>query len=162
VWVWCLKKEIKWKWELNLGCLHHILACYQLNYCGWHERQCFRKTYQHRVKQLENKFVYYKETAECQHLIFCSGSWERVHSILQNWRVTIDQIPLLMRSTYFFTNFYSESHNTKFNLNPSCILWGKTCEQMDKTSSLCVYSVHSVQATQSIDLCFNVMGPGHQ
>jgi hypothetical protein len=52
------------------------------------------------VKKVENKIVYYKETVECVHLIFWSRSQKKVHCHTAkpelNWRVTIDQIPLLV------------------------------------------------------------------
>jgi hypothetical protein len=64
-----LKKKGMFSWELNLGCLHYSLACYQLSYWG-HDRVLFSKIYLLIVKKLVDKLVYYTGTLECQHLIF--------------------------------------------------------------------------------------------
>jgi hypothetical protein len=62
----------------------------------------FSETFQLVAKKLENKIVYYKETIECQHLIFLPGSQGMVlcHAakLEQNQRVMIDEVPSLRRN----------------------------------------------------------------
>jgi hypothetical protein len=41
--------------------------------------------YEEIVKKVKNKIAFSKETVECLHLIFWSGSQRRVTAILQNW-----------------------------------------------------------------------------
>jgi hypothetical protein len=53
-------------------------AHYHLSCCGQHDRGCCNEAYQ-------NKIVYYKESVECQHLIFWPGSWGGSTVMLQNW-----------------------------------------------------------------------------
>jgi hypothetical protein len=83
-----------------MGRLHHMLACYR----GTTEDNEVRlnKAYQVIVKKLENKNLYNKEIFECQHLIFWPGSQGRVHchttKLEPNWRVSVDEVPLLVKS----------------------------------------------------------------
>jgi hypothetical protein len=39
-------KQRKHGRKLNLGCLHHTLACHELSCCGQDNGVCFSKTYQ--------------------------------------------------------------------------------------------------------------------
>jgi hypothetical protein len=60
----------------------------------------YGKTHQLIVKEVENKIVCYKETVECQNLIFLPGSQGRAQCHTAkirdlNQRVKIDHVPLL-------------------------------------------------------------------
>jgi hypothetical protein len=61
-------------WESNPGHPHCRQTCYQLNYHGQCKYAYFYETYEAAAKKVENKTVYYTETAERQHLIFWPGS----------------------------------------------------------------------------------------
>jgi hypothetical protein len=85
---------------MNPSCPHSSLTHGQLSYCKQHEGDSFSKTFQFRVKKLENKIVYYIEieTLDCQHLIIWPGRQGRVHchnaKLKPNRRVTINDVPL--------------------------------------------------------------------
>jgi hypothetical protein len=70
----------------------------QLSYDGGLKKRSFHWTYRVTVKKVENKIMYYKETAECLQLIFWPRSQRRVHyhtaKLKPNQRVTIDWVPL--------------------------------------------------------------------
>jgi hypothetical protein len=64
----------KTQWELNLGHLHRRQACYQPSYHIQCKDASSYETYEVTGMKVENKIVYYKETVECRHLLFCLGS----------------------------------------------------------------------------------------
>jgi hypothetical protein len=87
---------------------------YQLSYHIQLKGDVFYDTYEVTMKKMENKIVYYKETVECQHLIFWPGSQRRVHCHTAktelNWRATIDRVPSLVKDTN-----YEASHCAVFS-----------------------------------------------
>jgi hypothetical protein len=86
---------------MNLGHLRHRQACCQLwIHCNkaLYEAHSLRVL---RVKKVKDKIVYYKETVECQHVIFLPQCHRRAQchtaELEPNWRVTVDWAPLLVQ-----------------------------------------------------------------
>jgi hypothetical protein len=73
-----------YEWESNPSCPHDMPVRYRLRYCERLPGEHFSKSYEFIVKKLENKIVYYKQTAECPHVTFWPGCQERSTTILQN------------------------------------------------------------------------------
>jgi hypothetical protein len=99
--------------DLNMGRPRNRQARYQLRYYGIHETVLFNKAYQVIVKKMENKIVYYKETIECQHVIFWLVSQASVHchiaKLEPNRRVTADEVPCKIRFNIIFASTFRSS-----------------------------------------------------